>query len=279
MTNHLCPLCDHTKVAHYFTDKKRDYLQCQQCSLVFVPAEFHLSTSNEKSEYDKHENQLEDLGYLTFLSRLAKPLLTQLVDADFAGEFASQLSKPESYSSHSNSINSANTSNSNNSANCISLATSDGKFENDKRLNEKPLGKKKGDLTGLDFGCGPGPALAFELRRLGLNISEYDIYYADDKSLLNKQYDFITCTEVIEHFNTPSKELSQLIEMIKPDGLLAIMTKLVIDKQRFANWHYKNDPTHISFFSQQTFEFIAKKFGLTLEFVDKDVIFLKKPKS
>ncbi|MDA8622140.1 class I SAM-dependent methyltransferase [Psychrosphaera sp.] len=245
MTNHLCPLCDHEKVAHYFTDKKRDYLQCQQCLLVFVPPEFHLSTSNEKSEYDKHENQLEDFGYLTFLSRLAKPLLTDLINPDFANEFASRPAKSASGSD----------------------------------LNNILLNKKKRALAGLDFGCGPGPALAFELRRLGLNISEYDIYYADDKSLLNKQYDFITCTEVVEHFNRPSKEISQLINMIAPGGLLAIMTKLVIDKQRFANWHYKNDPTHISFFSQQTFEFVANKFGLTLEFVDKDVIFLKKPKS
>ena len=49
---------------------------------------------------------------------------------------------------------------------------------------------------GLDFGCGPGPALAAMFRESGFNIDLYDIFYHDDQHLLQQRYDFITATEV-----------------------------------------------------------------------------------
>tara|TARA_B100000609_G_C17193189_1_gene423632 strand:+ start:306 stop:974 length:669 start_codon:yes stop_codon:yes gene_type:complete len=129
-------------------------------------------------------------------------------------------------------------------------------------------------MTGLDFGCGPGPALAAMFKEAGFKISTYDPFYFPDKAALDKQYDFITCTEAIEHFANPDKELDKLFSLLKHNGILGIMTKLVRDHEAFKSWHYINDPTHISFFSKETFQWLAKKFHAECEFIGNDVIIL-----
>ncbi|MFC3032968.1 class I SAM-dependent methyltransferase [Pseudoalteromonas fenneropenaei] len=136
--------------------------------------------------------------------------------------------------------------------------------------------KVKLPATGLDFGCGPGPLLARMLTEYGYSMQCYDLYYANNVSVLDKYYDFITCTEVIEHIATPNQTLARLLSMLKPGAPLVLMTKLVLDAERFANWHYKNDLTHISFFSRATFDYIARHYDVGLEFIGNDVIVLTK---
>ncbi|MFY8273890.1 class I SAM-dependent methyltransferase [Pseudoalteromonas sp. SSDWG2] len=130
---------------------------------------------------------------------------------------------------------------------------------------------------GLDFGCGPAPMLASMLQQQGHSVALYDLYYYPDEQALKCDYDFICSTEVIEHLAQPQNVLSMWVDLLRPGGTLALMTKLVIDVQRFSTWHYKNDPTHIAFYSKETFAYIAERFGLDLEFIAADVIFLTKP--
>ena len=54
------------------------------------------------------------------------------------------------------------------------------------------------------------------------------------------------------------------------------MTKLTDQVTDFANWHYKNDPTHVSFFSSKTFAYLAGRDGFLLEIIGPDVILLQK---
>ncbi|WP_318488449.1 class I SAM-dependent methyltransferase [Photobacterium leiognathi] len=129
---------------------------------------------------------------------------------------------------------------------------------------------------GLDFGSGPGPTLSIMLEEMGYNMAIYDPYFAPDPSVLTRQYDFVTCTEAIEHFYQPAKEWGLLLSMIKLGGWLGLMTKLATDADGFKRWHYKNDPTHVSFFSRDTFRFLAKRDDLEVEFVGNDVILLRK---
>ncbi len=142
-----------------------------------------------------------------------------------------------------------------------------------------PLDKRLSDGSyGLDFGCGPGPALAAMLEETGHRVNLYDVFYYPDSSVLAEQYDFVTATEVIEHLHSPERVWKEWLNMLKPDGWLGIMTKLVKDVDAFSKWHYKNDLTHVSFFSQETFKYLAKRDKLMLEFVGDDVIFLRKPR-
>ncbi len=99
----------------------------------------------------------------------------------------------------------------------------------------------------------------------------YDPFYADDPALLERRYDFITATEVIEHFRTPRAEFERLFALLKPGGLLGVMTKRVIDREAFARWHYKNDLTHISFFSIPTLRWLAERYRCRVDFVQSDV--------
>ncbi|MCK5666833.1 MAG: class I SAM-dependent methyltransferase [Thiotrichaceae bacterium] len=210
--DNICPLCDKIQSQPYFSDKKRDYLLCHHCYLVYVEEKFHISAIDEKKQYDFHTNNPYDQAYRQFLSRLFMPLKHQL----------------------------------------------------------KPGSK------GLDFGSGPGPTLSIMFQEAGFDMQIYDLYYADNKDVFNSQYDFISATEVIEHIKNPAQEIKRLLSIIKPDGVLGLMTKLVIDRESFKNWHYKNDITHICFYSKKTFMWIANKYQLSVSFIDSDVIILKK---
>lgn len=126
-----------------------------------------------------------------------------------------------------------------------------------------PLGERLANASdGLDFGCGPGPALALMLRERGHRMSVYDPLFAPDASVLERQYDFVTCTEVAEHFHQPGKEFALLTSLVKPGGVLAIMTSLLHDGIDFEKWHYRRDPTHVCFYRQETFRQIAKDYAM-----------------
>ncbi|WP_444894330.1 class I SAM-dependent methyltransferase [Microbulbifer sp. TRSA001] len=129
---------------------------------------------------------------------------------------------------------------------------------------------------GLDFGCGPAPLLARILEGNGHRVDLYDHFYAPAQKALHGNYDFIVATEVIEHLGQPGAEIENLWGRLRTGGVMALMTKLVISAERFANWHYIRDPTHICFFSVKTFEWLARSLGAELQFVHSDVIFLRK---
>ncbi len=130
--------------------------------------------------------------------------------------------------------------------------------------------------VGLDFGSGPGPTLSVMFEEAGHTVELYDYFYAKKPEVLEKEYDFITATEVIEHLHNPRKELKKLWQCLKPGGHLGVMTKLVLDRDAFEKWHYKNDDTHVVFFSRQTFEWLASKRKAEITFIGDDVIILKK---
>lgn len=129
---------------------------------------------------------------------------------------------------------------------------------------------------GLDFGCGPGPALAGMLEEAGFTMALYDPFFHPDMASLDRSYDFITCTEVVEHIYEPAEVFNLLDRLLRPGGWLGIMTCFQTDDERFDNWHYRRDPTHVVFYRQATFEWLARKYGWALEVPVKDVVLLRK---
>lgn len=137
---------------------------------------------------------------------------------------------------------------------------------------------------GLDFGCGPGPTLSVMLTEAGHEVDLYDPFYTNAlknivdhrNPVVHQPYDFITASEVIEHLREPWMELDRLWSLLKPNGVLGIMTKRVRDPASFAQWHYKNDRTHISFFSVTTFQWLAEKWSAGLDFHGEDVVLMSK---
>lgn len=208
-----CPLCGGPPGEFFCGDRRRDYLRCGTCALVYVPSRWLLDAAAERAQYDLHDNRVDDPAYRRFLSRLADPLLARL---------------------------------------------------------EAPC-------HGLDFGSGPGPALAAMLEEAGHRVSLYDPFYAPDRTVFAARYAFVTATEVVEHLHRPGEELDRLWSLLEPGGWLGIMTKLVTEREAFRGWHYKNDPTHVCFFSRRSWVWWAAEKGVRPEFEAADVILLRRP--
>jgi SAM-dependent methyltransferase len=118
---------------------------------------------------------------------------------------------------------------------------------------------------GLDFGCGPAPVLAELLTERGLVMASYDPLFHPDQKLLDAQYDFITCCEVLEHVHDPGDLLDRMPSLLRDHGLLGVMTSLRREDQDFGTWRYRRDPTHVCFYNDATLEWIARQRGWALE--------------
>jgi hypothetical protein len=129
---------------------------------------------------------------------------------------------------------------------------------------------------GLDFGSGPGPTLSLMFEEAGHTMSIYDHFYANRPSVFKEHYNFITASEVVEHLFNPRKEFDRLWNCLKPGGYLGIMTQFAPDKKAFVSWHYKNDLTHVCFFTMGTCKWLAEQWQAKLAFADKDVVILQK---
>jgi SAM-dependent methyltransferase len=131
--------------------------------------------------------------------------------------------------------------------------------------------------AGLDFGSGPYPLLQEMLNETGFPVQIYDPFYAANPEMLEQSYDFITASEVVEHLHYPRREFDRLWKLLKPGGLLGIMTGLHDEHTVFSRWHYISDPTHVAFFSPVTFTWLAERWQASLEIVPPNMVFLQKP--
>jgi len=144
------------------------------------------------------------------------------------------------------------------------------------RMFEPMISRLLPGSKGLDYGSGPGPTLSIMFEEAGHPMSIYDPFYAPDADSLSRQYDFITATEVVEHLHQPLEDLNRLWNCLKPNGWLGLMTKRVASPSDFATWHYKNDPTHVCFFSMKTFQWLAAYWKAELIVAGNDVVLFRK---
>ena len=147
------------------------------------------------------------------------------------------------------------------------------------RLSNALLPHLKIRSQGLDFGAGPGPALAIMLREKHMDVDIWDPLFFPDKSVLNQDYDFITCTETAEHFSDPAKEFILINSILRPSGTLGIMTGMIESWEDFPDLsarYYHRDPTHICFYSKQTMTWISEHFFWKIEFPVSNVTLFHK---
>ena len=210
-----CRVCGSDATGVLLVDRNsKTYHRCNDCHATFLDPSCFPTIDAEYAHYLTHENHVGDVGYRTYLSKLADPLLARLVPAS----------------------------------------------------------------SGLDYGCGPAAALADMMRNAGHKMSLYDPFFEADSWPLGRTYDFVTCTETVEHFHHPIVEFKRLSGLLKPGGLLAVMTIFQTDDARFENWRYRHDPTHVVFYREQTFAVLAQQLAMECEIVARDVVFLTKPR-
>ena len=129
---------------------------------------------------------------------------------------------------------------------------------------------------GLDYGAGPGPALAAMMEEDGFEVSIYDKHFHPDKTALGSSYDFIVCTETVEHFDRPAYDFGVLDRLLRPSGWLGIMTAMPDDWAGFPGWHYHRDPTHVAFYTNRTMRWIAARHGWRPTFPRRNVVLFRK---
>ena len=135
------------------------------------------------------------------------------------------------------------------------------------------------DARGIDVGCGPAPVLASLFTAAGFPCAAYDPYFAPDRALLDGRYDFIACSEVIEHVHEPATFLDHLEHMLASGGLLGLMTRFVDDSVPFETWWYRRDPTHVCFYAEPTMRTIAERRGWSVELPRANVALFTVPRA
>ncbi len=135
------------------------------------------------------------------------------------------------------------------------------------------LGKPVAEQKVLDFGSGPEPVLVQLLNREGFTAVGYDPFFGNRPvaglavtARLEEMglFEAVVSTETVEHFRTPRADWEQMVKLIRPGGLLVVVTSLVTSAINLSNWHYTTDPTHLAFYSESTFRFIGRQWGLSL---------------
>ncbi len=132
------------------------------------------------------------------------------------------------------------------------------------------------NAVGLDYGCGPGPALTCMIHEDGFAVEKYDLYFFPDDAPLRRKYDFITCTETVEHLRRPIEVFSLLDSILADSGQIGVMTGILDDRSAFSDWYYQRDPTHIAFYSRATFQWLADRFDWTVDFPAPNVAIFTK---
>lgn len=134
-----------------------------------------------------------------------------------------------------------------------------------RRLADPVLERVSVGARGLDVGCGPAPVLAELLTKLDRPCASYDPLFQPDERALSERYDFVTCSETLEHVHEPRPFLDRLSGLVSGGGLIGIMTRFHGVEAPFARWWYRRDPTHVCFYHATTMSWIAEHYGWALE--------------
>lgn len=136
-------------------------------------------------------------------------------------------------------------------------------------LQLKPYGFSSSKFI-LDYGCGSGIKVEYLQQQGYFNAVGYDPYSIkyNDKSVLDKQYDFIISQDVIEHSPTPKDFLIQLHQLLKPNGLLLIGTPRangINPNNPLASFHTFHAPFHLHLFSERALLELSQTVGFSTE--------------
>ena len=125
----------------------------------------------------------------------------------------------------------------------------------------------------LDYGSGSG-LLAEALKKIGFKVDCYEpmLHGEFNRESYSEAYDVIILNEVVEHLEDINKTLDIVYKVLADNGVVFIKTlltdRLINDplnfQDLFKGWWYKDDPTHISFFSFLTIDYICKDRGRNL---------------
>jgi len=57
--------------------------------------------------------------------------------------------------------------------------------------------------------------------------------------------------------------------LLKPGGLLGLMTERWTTPEQFVSWYYTRDPTHVCFYHERTLDFVCHRYGFAPTWMDE----------
>ena len=85
-SNNNCPLCQSQSVVFY-QQIKQLFLQCTNCKGIFVDQSLLPSLLEEKTRYETHNNDVNDLGYQKFVSPITSAIIANHNENDIGLDF------------------------------------------------------------------------------------------------------------------------------------------------------------------------------------------------
>ncbi len=101
-------------------------------------------------------------------------------------------------------------------------------------------------------------------------------FFFRNENIFFRKFNFITCSEVVEHFFKPYEEFNKIDELLAGKSWFAVMTSFMTADYSFKNWYYRRDPTHVVFYKKITFKVIANQRNWKLTFPSKNLVFFHK---
>jgi len=115
----------------------------------------------------------------------------------------------------------------------------------------------------LEIGSGPTPVLAELLRDAGYSVEIHDPYFFSHPRVFDDTFDGVVAVEVLEHVHYPGQFFDRLARMVIPGGYCCFQTGIQRGTvEEFSGWWYRQDVTHVCFFSERTITYIANQWFL-----------------
>ena len=224
MTEKKCLFCGNTPIESKIIDHN-EYHRCLTCFGIYIDPRHRMDQFSEKERYELHDNSIQNAGYRTYLEKFIDSVM------------------------------------------CFSAIQ--GWITSISDLQVRIM----------DYGSGPEPALVQLLSEKGYEARGWDPFFAPDTPGFKDGAHIVTCLEVAEHFSNPLESFSMIAKHLCPGGFLALGTHLLpvvsqgapldgktgiqSDWDAFKNWWYRQDPTHISFYTLESLRLVAAQAGLT----------------
>lgn len=130
------------------------------------------------------------------------------------------------------------------------------------------LGVFKSDWRTIDYGAGDGKLankINAKLKKVWLK--KFDAYmkpldenYWSADEVTPNSFDFLITTSVFEHLLGNQGDVDKIINLIKPDGVMALHTLICEEVPQDANWFYLL-PVHCTCWTNKAMDIVYKKFG------------------
>ena len=238
-----CKFCGREDISSFLiVTRKRscEYFRCSFCNAISLSDKDFLSRSQQLQRYSHHNNTLEDLGYAKFLGEF---LLNT-----FAALPPFQLSGILDYRSGPNPA-------------LIQLLELVSKRQRQEKTVEKSVLWQ--EIQSLES-CVEYLAQMLPVLPEKAFIGGWDPFFAPDgkKGLVP----LVLCLEVAEHFEQPWEGFAGLADCCCTGGFVAVGTLPIPDEmvttEDFKKWWYKDDRTHVSFYTERAIEACGKTCGL-----------------